>query len=159
MTQNTVLVATGVTYYHPNDEAAFFEWLDRIECVASYRGEVRDLFISLKRRPTRHDLLELLAFFFRYGIDLKQLSQFETKSNRDWFCDAQKYWYRGVFGKHEGGPVSDKPTKQDRLEVWHDGSAICVIAVGSHGDPLDLGEHEVEDLIEKLQGALAEDRT
>jgi hypothetical protein len=48
---------------------------------------------------------------------------------------------------------------QDRLEVWHDGSAICVIAVGSHGDPLDLGEHEVEGLIAKLQDALARGRT
>ncbi len=46
----------------------------------------------------------------------------------------------------------------DRLEVWHDGSAICVVAVGSHGDPLDLGEHEVEGLIAKLQNALAQDR-
>lgn len=44
---------------------------------------------------------------------------------------------------------------QDRLDVWHDGSAICVIAVGSHGDPLDLGEGEVKDLIERLQASLA----
>ena len=27
---------------------------------------------------------------------------------------------------------------QDRLDAWWDGSAICVIAVGSQGDPLDL---------------------
>ena len=47
---------------------------------------------------------------------------------------------------------------RDRLEVWHDGSAICVIAVGPYGDPLDLSEHEVEDLIEKLQAALDEDK-
>jgi len=46
----------------------------------------------------------------------------------------------------------------DRLDVWFDGSAICVIAVGSHGDPLDLGEHEVEALIAKLQAALDESR-
>jgi hypothetical protein len=32
---------------------------------------------------------------------------------------------------------------EDRLDVWYDGSAICVIAVGTHGDPLDLGEDEV----------------
>jgi len=46
----------------------------------------------------------------------------------------------------------------DRLEVWVDGSAICLIAVGSHGDPLDLGEEEVETLIEKLQAALTQVR-
>jgi hypothetical protein len=154
MAQNNVLVATGVTYYHPNDEAAFFEWLDRMECVDSYRGEIRDLFITLKRRPTKYDLGELLAFFFRYGIDMAQLARFETKANRAWLRDPQKYWHHRVFGeKLPGGTVG-----QDRLGVWHDGSAICVIAVGSHGDPLDLGEHEAEDLIAKLQGALAEDR-
>jgi hypothetical protein len=58
-----------------------------------------------------------------------------------------------------GGPLAElQRTASDRLEVWHDGSAICIIAVGSQGDPLDLGEHEVEDLIEKLQTALAQDR-
>ena len=43
----------------------------------------------------------------------------------------------------------------DRLEAWTDHSAICVIAVGSHGDPLDLGEHEVRAFIRKLEGCLA----
>jgi hypothetical protein len=43
---------------------------------------------------------------------------------------------------------------QDRLDAWWDGSAMCVIAVGSHGDPLDLGEEEVEAFIEKLQACL-----
>jgi hypothetical protein len=46
--------------------------------------------------------------------------------------------------------------EQDRLNVWYDGSAICVIAVGSHGVPLDLGENEVEALIEKLQRGVRE---
>ena len=47
-----------------------------------------------------------------------------------------------------------KLSEKDRLEVWFDGSAICVIAVGSNGDPLDLGESEVENLIERLEEAL-----
>lgn len=49
--------------------------------------------------------------------------------------------------------------EQDRLDVWYDGSAICVIAVGSHGDPLDLSDGEVETLITKLQEALAQARS
>jgi len=44
--------------------------------------------------------------------------------------------------------------KKDRLDAWFDGSAICVIAVGSHGDPLDLADHEVEQFIEKLSDCL-----
>jgi hypothetical protein len=46
---------------------------------------------------------------------------------------------------------------RERLDVWHDGSAICIIAVGSCGEPLDLGEGEVEALIEKLQASLTQD--
>lgn len=46
----------------------------------------------------------------------------------------------------------------DRLDAWFDGSAICVVAVGSHGDPLDLAEHEVEAFIVKLQRCLCEAR-
>jgi GTPase len=48
--------------------------------------------------------------------------------------------------------------QQDRLEAWFDGSAICVIAVGAHGDPLDLAEHEVENFIETLKECLLQAR-
>jgi hypothetical protein len=44
----------------------------------------------------------------------------------------------------------------DRCDAWYDGSAVCVIAVGSHGDPLDLAEHEAEALVAKLQACLKE---
>lgn len=47
---------------------------------------------------------------------------------------------------------------EDRLDAWYDGSAICIIAKGSHGDPLDLADHEVEEFIEKLQQCLRESR-
>jgi hypothetical protein len=51
-----------------------------------------------------------------------------------------------------------KKKGEDRLDAWYDGSAICVIAVGSSGDPLDLSQHEVERFIEKLQACLEEVR-
>jgi hypothetical protein len=46
-------------------------------------------------------------------------------------------------------------TMPDRLEAWNDHSAICVIAVGSHGDPLDLAQHEVRAFIQRLEVCLA----
>jgi hypothetical protein len=52
--------------------------------------------------------------------------------------------------------MSESP--EDRLDAWYDGSAICVIAIGSGGDPLDLGDAEVESFIEKLQQCLRESR-
>ena len=45
---------------------------------------------------------------------------------------------------------------KERLDAWYDGSAICLIAVGAHGDPLDLGDDEVRALIAKLQQCLAQ---
>jgi hypothetical protein len=48
--------------------------------------------------------------------------------------------------------------KEDRLDAWFDGSAICLIAIGAHNDPLDLSADEVEDLIAKLQSCLQEIR-
>jgi hypothetical protein len=48
--------------------------------------------------------------------------------------------------------------KEDRLDAWFDGSAICLIAIGAHNEPLDLSNEEVETLIEKLQTCLQASR-
>lgn len=45
---------------------------------------------------------------------------------------------------------------EDRLDAWFDGSAVCVVASGTHCGPLDLGEAEVRALIVKLQHCLAQ---
>jgi len=93
-----VLTARRVVYYHENDETAFFEWLARMPFVESFEGAGWDLWITLKRKPNQYDLRELLAFFQRYKIDMKQLARFENSRNRTWFRDPKKYWYRRVFG-------------------------------------------------------------
>ena len=48
--------------------------------------------------------------------------------------------------------------KEDRLDAWFDGSAVCLIAISAHNEPLDLTEHEVEVFIAKLQTCLQEMR-
>jgi len=48
---------------------------------------------------------------------------------------------------------------EEKLDAWYDGSAICVIAVGPYGDPLDLSAREVEAFIEKLQQCLHKARS
>jgi hypothetical protein len=94
---------TGVTFYHPADERAFFEWLERIPCVASLGGwggpDGPGIFVKLKRRPGDDDLRQLLAICQRYGVDMRQLAKFETEKNRSWFRDPLKYWYKAVFGR------------------------------------------------------------
>lgn len=90
---------TGVIFYHQNDERAFFEWLARIPCVASFAGEgVHGLVVRLKRRPGKDDLRQLVAICHRYGVDMRQLAKFETVGNRVWFRDPKKYWHDAVFG-------------------------------------------------------------
>lgn len=90
---------TGVTFYHLNDERAFFEWLGRIPCVERYVHEgCAGLVAYLKRAPRKDELRELLALCHRYGVDMRQLAKFETARNRRWFRDPQKYWHRAVFG-------------------------------------------------------------
>jgi hypothetical protein len=54
--------------------------------------------------------------------------------------------------------MNGEQRREDRLDAWYDGSAICVIAVGSHGDPLDLADHEVEAFVVKLQECLRASR-
>jgi hypothetical protein len=60
--------------------------------------------------------------------------------------------------EHVVGYLCKRLVAKDRMDAWCDDAAICVIAVGAHGDPLDLAEHEVENLIAKLQGCLREAR-
>jgi hypothetical protein len=91
---------TGVIFFHPSDERAFFEWLERIPCVASVASESPDgLVVRLKRRPGQDDLRQLLALCHRWGVDMRQLAKFETDQNRSWLCDPKMYWHRDVFGR------------------------------------------------------------
>jgi hypothetical protein len=93
-------VDTGVRFGHANDERAFFEWLERIPCVDSFRGEGADgLVVRLKRRPGQDDLRQLIALCHRWRVDMRQLAKFETNENREWFRSPDAYWHRGVFGE------------------------------------------------------------
>lgn len=90
---------TGIAFYHYADERAFFEWLERIPCVASVKGEgEKGLVVRLKRRPGQDDLRQFLALAQRYRLDMRRFAKFETDANRTWFRDPMKYWYQGVFG-------------------------------------------------------------
>ena len=90
---------TGVEFYHLADERAFFEWLERIPCVASMRGYGRrGLVVRLKRRPGKDDLKQLIALCYRYRVDMRQLAKFETDANREWFRNPKMFWHSAVFG-------------------------------------------------------------
>jgi len=92
------LVANSVVYYSPLDEGAFFEWLDRIECVARYDGLGSDLTITLSRAAHDDELREFIALFHRYGVDMRQLAVFGEGADRAWFRKPSMFWSKAVFG-------------------------------------------------------------
>lgn len=95
---------SGVVFYHQSDERAYFEWLERIPCVASVKGEgASGLVVRLKRRPDQDDLRQFLALAHRYGLDMRKFAKFETDANRSWFRDPRMYWHKHVFGGEARG--------------------------------------------------------
>ena len=94
-------------YYSAGDERAFFEWLNRIRCVGRIGGSGPELQIHVRGRKVSSTCLrELIALFSRYQVPMGQLAQFENVSNRQWFKDPAKFWYRVVFVASE---PSNKP--------------------------------------------------
>ena len=89
------LDTSKVRYYSQLDEAHFFRWAKKIHCVTSIEGGY--FHISAKTIPER-DLRDLIAIMYRYKMPMRQLRQFLTTSNKTWFKDKRKYWFRRVFG-------------------------------------------------------------
>lgn len=92
------LAAISVSYYSRHDEDCFFHWLGRMECVTKFYGRGKVLLIVIDRASvTRVELMELLGFFHRYGLDMKQLREFDWSEFSDWFRDENAYWHDRVF--------------------------------------------------------------
>lgn len=95
------LVCTSIWYYSARDEDMFFEWIKNIKAIIRYDGVGSDLYLYVNKADlTDDDLRELLALFYRYKIDVKQLAQFLSTSDTEWFYGKPKgYWYKKVFGE------------------------------------------------------------
>ena len=92
------LVAKGVWYYSENDEAAFFDWLNKIPCIENLDGEVDLLYIEVNiKKLDSMALREIIAIFYRYGIEMKQLSVFKNNKRWKWFVEPNTYWFNKVF--------------------------------------------------------------
>lgn len=86
-------------FYSQYDEVAFFEWIDKLECVKKYEGQLRTLYIEVSLNVNEQELKELLSLFYRYKINMRQLSVFDQKKFARWFRNEDAYWYKRVFGK------------------------------------------------------------
>jgi hypothetical protein len=87
------LFANSVRYYSELDENGFFIWLQKIDAVRNVIGEGQVIIIECDPPPISDDSLrDLLALFYRYGIETQQLDVYLTEANRSWFADENAYW-------------------------------------------------------------------
>jgi hypothetical protein len=94
------LKAEAVRYFSQSDEAALFEWLAKLPCISSVRGESNTLYICvIKSKVDEGALRELLALFHRYKIDMRQLRVLDKVAFASWFHNRQAYWYESVFDR------------------------------------------------------------
>lgn len=98
--KGVLLVCKTVWYYSQKDEDAFFEWLKKIPCIVDVYGIRDELYLHAKsKRIADQDLRELLALFYRYKVDMKQLEIFLNSKNKKWFYEGGRaYWSKKVFG-------------------------------------------------------------
>ena len=96
----TKLIAESVLFYSQNDESAFFDWLRKIESIENIEGVGSRLYLHTKDAYLPDDdLRDLISIFFRYGIEMGQLSAFLSNENSEWFNNIDMYWHESVFGR------------------------------------------------------------
>ncbi len=93
------LTCKGVRFYSPKDEDAMFEWIKKINCIDNISGAGDELYLHIASdKLNDNELRELIGLFFRYKIDMKQLKQFKTDDNKEWFATEGSYWFKPIFG-------------------------------------------------------------
>jgi hypothetical protein len=89
------LDCSGVTFGSQLDERYLFEWAMQIP--GALRWE-QDTLVMKSLNLSQASLRDLLALFFRYQMQMKQLAQFRNSRNEIWFADPRTYWHSRVFG-------------------------------------------------------------
>lgn len=82
------LIFTPLKFYSHEDEELFFQWINKIECIESYKGTGKELHLVISSIPISfNDFRNLRGIFKRYNLknpqQLKEL--FLTEANKEWF--------------------------------------------------------------------------
>ncbi len=98
--KENILICQSVKFYCNKDEAAFFEWIKKIDCIEETSAAGNELYLHICADDIHeYDLRDLIGLFYRYKIDMKQLKRFLTNENKSWFYDNKKaFWHKKVFG-------------------------------------------------------------
>lgn len=96
-----LLTCKKVRFYAEGDELSFFNWVKNIKAIKKYYGVGDTIYLKLNTsKLSDNNLRELIALFYRYKIEMTQLKQFLSESNKGWFQkNLQAFWHRQVFGK------------------------------------------------------------
>jgi|SRR5579862_2785857 len=97
---NIVLICKSVRFCARKDEDAFFNWIQTIDCIENTSAQGNELYLHIANHSLHdNDLRDLLALFYRYKINMKQLQVFLNEDNKPWFYENKKaYWHKKVFG-------------------------------------------------------------
>lgn len=98
--QRNYLICKKVIFYSQKDEDVFFEWIKKIKCIEHFEGVCDELYLNLiQRQLTDDELRDIIALFYRYKIDIKQLQRFVNEENKEWLCGKPYgYWHTRMFG-------------------------------------------------------------
>jgi len=76
------------------DESIFFEWIKKIDCIEKYEGAGDELYLDLYPKKINYENMKnLIALFYRYNIDMKQLAQLVNDKN----IEAVNPWKEKIF--------------------------------------------------------------
>lgn len=99
--KKNLLTCDNVIFFSSKDKEAFFDWIKKSKCIENFSLEDNKIYLNLNKRQLNNmDLSNIIGLFYRYKIDMEQLSQFLTKNNKKWFYDNKKaFWHKKVFKK------------------------------------------------------------
>jgi hypothetical protein len=90
------LVCKRVRYCSRFDEDTFFEWIKKIPCIYHFEGAGDELYLDLLDRDLKpEEIIEIIALFRRYYVNMKQLAPYKTEANKHIFDD----FHKEIFGK------------------------------------------------------------
>ena len=82
--EDNILICKSVMFYCRKDEDAFFEWINKIDCIDQTSAAGDELYLHIAADDIHdYDLRDLLGLFYRYKIDMKQLARYLTEDNKN----------------------------------------------------------------------------
>lgn len=78
-----ILICKAVRFYCLKDEDAFFEWIQKIDCIDKTSALGRELYLHIAADDIHdYNLRDLIGLFYRYNIEMTQLARFLTDENK-----------------------------------------------------------------------------